>query len=160
MEGSKELSALSAGCLLILCLSSTDIHESNFKYTGRPPSTLQQSFPLPSQPCGTSVPLYICYHSYDAQPTGKPRDIWWHDLRPSNQEHIRLARHMVEAAQAYQQAQRKKVPRGILRFALSSISLDPTPPPSVVANCLTILAIDLGYSVSDITTPNDRCVQI
>ena len=49
----------------------------------------------------------------------------------------------------YQQAKHRKVPRWFLRFALHSLSLDPPPPASVVADCLSIIATDLDCDVSD-----------
>ena len=87
-------------------------------------------------------------------------------LRPSNhapstQGQVQVTRYMAEAAQVeYQQTQRRKVPRWILLFALDSLSLNPLPPTSVVADCLSIIAIDLGCDVSDTgpTTLDERCV--
>ena len=87
------------------------------------------------------------------------RNFQWDDYRPSSQEHIPFTQHMVEAAQVeYQRMERRKVPRFILRFALHSLSLEPQPPASVVADCLTIVAIDLDCDVSNIMTSNERCV--
>ena len=84
----------------------------------------------------------------------------WHDFKPSAQEHIPFAHHVVEVAQMeYDRIQHKKVPRWILRFALHSLSLDPPSPPSVVADCLTIAAIDLGCDVPKIVTLSPRCVR-
>ena len=89
------------------------------------------------------------------------RNLRWDDYRPSGQEHISLARHIVEVAQVeYQRMQRRKIPRWILRFALHSLSLDSLPPSSVIADCLTTIAIDLGCDLSNVTIPDDRCVQI
>jgi len=48
--------------------------------------------------------------------------------------------------------QRMKTPRWILRFALHSLSLDPPPPTSVTADCLSVIAIDLGCDVSNTRT--------
>ena len=78
----------------------------------------------------------------------------WKDDRPSAQEHIQLAWCIAEVAQlGYRQTQHEKVPRWTLRFALDSLSMDPPPPPSVVADCLKIIAIDLGCDISNIMTP-------
>ena len=86
---------------------------------------------------------------------------WWEDSRPSTQEQSHISGCIVAVAQAwYQQRQRGKVPRWTLRFALDSLSLDPPPPPSTVADCLKIIAIDLGCNVSNIQAPDERCVQI
>jgi hypothetical protein len=84
----------------------------------------------------------------------------WDNDGLSTQERIPLAWYMAKAAQAgYEETKQKKVPRWILRFVLESLPLDPPSPPSVVANCLKIIAIDLDCDLSDITTRNERCVQ-
>ena len=44
----------------------------------------------------------------------------------------------------YHQERRRKVPRLLLRFALHYLSQSPLPPTSVVINCLSIIATDLG----------------
>jgi hypothetical protein len=102
----------------------------------------------------------IMVHALVTQRWG-PRYIGWDDDRPSNQEHVSFARHMVEAAQAgYLQARSMEVPHWILHFVLDSLSLDPPPPVSVIADCLTITAIDLGCDVSNIVVLENRCVRI
>lgn len=70
-----------------------------------------------------------------------PRPIWHNDDRPSDKEHIPFARDIAELAQAEHQ-RALEVPEWILEFAFDSLSLDPMPPASVVANCLEIIAID------------------
>ena len=55
--------------------------------------------------------------------------------------------------------EKKKIPRWILRFALFSLSLDPSPTTSVVAHCLTIVATDLDCDISTISDLNARYVQ-
>ena len=96
-------------------------------------------------------------------------DFEWDDYRPSDQEHILFARHIVKVAQVVYQRmqldrwmrpQHWKVPCWILRFALHSLSLDPPTPAPVVADCLTVVAIDLGCDVSTIATLDERWVQI
>ena len=85
----------------------------------------------------------------------------WDDDGPSTQEHIQLARCIAEAAEmGYQRTRREKVPRWTLRFVLDSLSLDPPPPSLVVANCLRIIAVDLGCDVSTVGAPDERCVEI
>ena len=87
--------------------------------------------------------------------------IWWHKFSPSSQDHIAFAQHMVKAAQIeYQRTEHRKVSRWILRFALHSLYLDPPPSACIVADCLTIIAIDLDCDVSKITISNERWVQI
>ena len=91
-----------------------------------------------------------------------PCNYQWDDYRPSDQEFAPFARCMVGAAQEeYQQREdKKKVLRWILRFALHSLSLDPPPPPSVIADSLVIIAVDLDCDVSSIATLDERCVQV
>ena len=90
-----------------------------------------------------------------------PRHVRWHDYKPSPHDHILVAQEMLEGSQVeYQETQRRKVPRWIFRFALRSLSLNPSP--SVVTDCLLIIAIDLGCSITDttFTTSDKRCVHI
>ena len=54
----------------------------------------------------------------------------------------------------------EKVPRWILLFTASSLSLDPLPPTSVVADCPKITATDLSCGVSNIETLDERCVRV
>jgi hypothetical protein len=89
-----------------------------------------------------------------------PNPIGWENYCPSAQEFIPFAKHMVDAAQVeYDQSHNTKTPRWILRFALHSLSLDPPPPTSVVADCLKIIAIDLGCDVSNIATFDERYIR-
>jgi hypothetical protein len=91
------------------------------------------------------------------------RDGQWDVWGPSAQEGISFALGIAEIAQVkYQQAQHKKIPRWILRFALHTLSLEPLPPTSVIADCLSIIAIDLGCDVSStrFATSDERCVCI
>ena len=66
------------------------------------------------------------------------------------------------ARSEYQRTRRVKVPRLILRFALRSLSLNPPPPASVIADCLSIIAIDLGCDGLNAgnTTLDERCVYV
>ena len=85
----------------------------------------------------------------------------WGSYKPSAQECISIARDVAGAAKVgYQRTQHQKVPRCILGFTLCSLSLDPLPPTSVIADCLLIIAIDLGCDVSNIgtTASENRCV--
>lgn len=83
--------------------------------------------------------------------------------RPHAKDQILFARYMAETARlGYRQMRRRKVPRWILRFALFSLSLDPPSPPSVIADCLTIVGIDLPCDFSNAVALDldARCVQI
>ena len=66
---------------------------------------------------------------------------------------------MVQTAQeGYQQAQGRKVARLMLRCTLYFLSLCAVAPTSAIADCLTIIAIDLGCDVSNAGTLDERCV--
>ena len=56
----------------------------------------------------------------------------------------------------YQQTRPREVPRRFFRFVVDSLSMDPPPPVSVVADCLGIVAIDLGCDLSNIALSGDR----
>ena len=76
------------------------------------------------------------------------RPFRWDDYEPSTHEHTIVAHNLVEfALLGYQRMGQSKVPRWILRFVFRSLSLDPLPPTSVVADCLSIVAVDLGCDI-------------
>ena len=92
---------------------------------------------------------------------GHPRDIPWHPRTTSIQEHVPFVRSMAEAVrERYGKPQGEKVPSRILRSVLYFLSLGSISPASVVADCLTIVAIDLGCDVSDVANLDERCVEI
>jgi len=80
-------------------------------------------------------------------------DTQWDDFRSglSAQQQIKITQAVAEVAQVeYQRVQHQKVPRQILHFALCTLSLHPPALASVIANCLSIIAIDLGCDISNI----------
>ena len=111
----------------------------------------------------TGLPFYhtitIIHALMSAGESWDFRNFQWDDYGLSGQKLIPLARHMV-ARVKYQRMQRRKVPRSILRFALHSLPLDPSSPAPGFADCLTIIAIELGCDVSNLTTLDERCVII
>ena len=73
----------------------------------------------------------------------------WEDHKPTTHEHTVIAHALARLAQSeYQRREPPKVPRWILRFVFHSLSQDPLPPTPVVADCLSIVAIDLDCDVS------------
>ena len=85
----------------------------------------------------------------------------WEDYKLFNNEHTTLARALTKLAQfECQRRQHGKVPRWLLRFALHFLSQDPLPPTSVIADCLSIIAIDLDCTFPDAMAPDERCVHI
>ena len=107
------------------------------------------------------LPFYHTMINIRALVTGRRKGAFvsWIDYRPSNQELIPFARHMVEAAQEeYQQTENKKSPCWILHFALHFLSFDPPAPASVIADCLTIIAIALDHGPSSAFESDERCI--
>ena len=83
----------------------------------------------------------------------------WDNLGPSSQNHVTFAQLLAKTAQMeYRQTECRKVPRWILRFVIYLLSLDPLPAAPIIADCLTIIAIDLGCDISEIRISHERCV--
>ena len=77
--------------------------------------------------------------------------VQWDNYQPSSSDHTIVARALVNFAQlGYKESGGgAKVPRWLLRFALHSLSQVPLPPPPVISDSLSIIAIDLGCYVPD-----------
>ena len=101
-----------------------------------------------SPPFNKSPPNYVRRHLPDIQ---------WKDHKLSSAERVAL----VQLGQfEYRMGRPQEVPSWILSFAHHLLSQVPLPPDSVVADCLLIIAIDLGLTVSNTTFPNERYVYI
>ena len=90
-----------------------------------------------------------------SQDVRRPK-IQWDDYKPPAAEHavlVQLARFK------YQRKQPHKVPRWILRYGRHILSQDPLPPTSVVAGCLSIIAMDLGCAVLNAANLDERYVR-
>ena len=151
MQGSEQLATTSASCLfltfhhlLVTNPTSGIVADIRRRY--------ERIFPINTNFDGLP-PFHpvIGFHALVNQ-GWSPRNTRWADCRPSSQEHILFARHMVAVARlGHRRTQNRKVPRWTLRSALYSFSLDPPPPASIIADCLKIAAIDLGCDLLDIT---------
>jgi hypothetical protein len=76
----------------------------------------------------------------------------WKPYNPSFDELVPFAHALAQFAQFEYRGREhynRKVPRWLVRFALRFLSQDPPPPTSVVVDCLTIIATELGCDVSD-----------
>jgi len=161
IQGLEQLAAVSATCFLRTFhhLSVADPTSSNLEEVRR---RYDMVFPFETDFRG--LPFYYTMtqiHALTGQHWWYHRYVQWGDYRPSTQEHIPVARDMAEAARVgCQKTQRGKVPRWILRFALHSLSLNPLPPTSVVAHCLSIVTIDLGCDITYTGSSDERCVHI
>ena len=92
---------------------------------------------------------------------GTPGDLWQRSPIVFGQGRVSFSQRIVKAAQEkYQQTQRKKVPRWALRSACHLLSLGSVSPPSTIADCLTVIAIDIGCNVSEVKASNERCVRV
>ncbi|KAF9780473.1 hypothetical protein BJ322DRAFT_1083043 [Thelephora terrestris] len=147
MRGKELLATVSARCFL---RSFHGLHVMN-----PPPRVLadicrryKRTFPRDLDHTGLPFSSTMTMNNYLADQVCGLELIDLNAHRPFIQEHIIYAHHMVRAAQEkYRQTQGEKVPRWALRFALLSLSLCPPSPVSVVADCLAIVAIDLGCDV-------------
>jgi len=83
----------------------------------------------------------------------------WSGYKPSTCEHTIVAHNLTKVAR-FKSHQKAKVPRWILRFVFHSLSLDPLPTASIVADCLLIVAIDLDCDLRNTrtTVSDERCV--
>ena len=156
LQGSERLATVSASCLFLTFhhLLVTDPTSGVLADVRR---RYDRAFPLGTD--FNNLPPFhplIGVHALVNQPW-TPRHIRSVDFRPSSQELVAFVHNMVKIAQmGYQRTQNRKVPRWTLYFALYSLSLNPLPPTSVIFDCLTIIAIDLGCDISSITSWDDR----
>jgi hypothetical protein len=159
VQGSEQLAKVSAMCFLrtlyhlsVMDPTSTVLKDIRHRYTRifhpRTP------YGLPFQSTMSMIHV-LAYEYWD------PCHISWDWGSTSTQEWISFARGVAGIAQAkYQWTQ--KTPRRFLRFALDSLSQDSLTPTSVITDCLSIIAIDLGCDVSEtgFTTTDERSVRI
>ena len=94
--------------------------------------------------------------------TGQARKAWrvqWKDYDPSSGEYVIVASALAKLARfEYRRRGHWKVPRWLLRFAFHSLSQHPLPQTSVIVDCLSIIAIDLGCDLTNTTTQHERYV--
>ena len=168
LQGSEELAELSSLCCLstLSHLTTVDPASSVFKGVRR---QYTKVFPIATN--FGDLPSYhrfciihnIFYpsckrveHPKFYRAAFRPK-LQWRDYKLSSPEHVVL----VQLAQfEYQRKERKKVPCWILRYGHHLLSLVPLPPVSVVADCLSIIAMDLGCAVSNATSLDERYAHI
>ena len=162
VQESEELAILSATCFLraLFCHSTSPV------YAYRPAleevrQRYIQTFPHPPD-FGTLPVCYTMAIIHYRLANQRRRKLSWRDCGSTSRDHPFVAQTLAEFARPPKQRGRPKVPRWILRFALHSLSLDPLPPTSVIADCLSIVATDLGCSgiPNTGTTSDERCVCI
>ena len=166
LRGSEQLAETAATCLLGALSHSLvtnpkskilkDVHQE-FDRFFLPMVNLQS---LPFHPTISAV-----RNLFNGQ--NRPKGLSWEGVDPSAPENIPIAHILVKVAWlSYQRSglggQKKKVPRWILRFSFHCLLQHPIPPPSIITDCLLIIAIDLGCSISDgdIRNLDKRCVYL
>ena len=160
-QGLERLATVSATCLLHT-FSHLSVMDSTSAVLGDVHRRYTRIFP-PEADFHNLPFSYVCraiHHVFN--PDNYHSWFSWEDSKPSGYEHVVSACALARLALSeYQRRERhKKVPRWILRFALRSLSLDPPPPASVIVDCLSIIAIDLGCGASSTRTTisGERCV--
>jgi len=161
LQGLEQLAAVSAMCFLRTFhqLSVADPSSSVLKDVCKRYNRI-----FPPETDFDELPFYYTITKIHAlaNQSWNPRHIQWGDCTPSTQESISFTRSVVEVAQVVHRRMRhQKMPRWTLRFVFHSLSLDHTPT-SAIADCLSIIAIDLGCEVSTtgFTMLDERCVPI
>ena len=169
LEGSEEFAALSALCCLrtLSHLTTVDPASNVFKVMRRrytktfPIETDFEGFPSYHRFCMIRNVFYpsrkrVQLQDISSQNFHRPR-IQWKDYKLSNAEHVVL----VQLAQfKYQVKRRQKVSRWILRFGRHQLSQDSLPSASAIADYLSIIAMDLGRTVSTPANLDKRYVHI
>jgi len=102
----------------------------------------------------SNLPFYHTITAVHSLITGdSPDHLNWDGVDPSTPENLWLAHNFVKIAW-YQKnkdlgtGNKDQVDRWILRFSRHYLLLDPEPPLSVTADCLSIVAIELGCNIS------------
>lgn len=103
----------------------------------------------------TNLPFYhsfgVIHRLLNAGRSGQEPRHDWQDYKPSRNEHAVAAQALAELVQSEYRCQ-EKVPRWIVHFALHSLSLNRLPSNSVVVDCLSVIAVDLGCDISSART--------
>jgi len=160
MQGLEELARVSA-----LCFFSTVSHLLVMDPTPRILEDVNRQY-LKAFPAQANFHGHKSYHTVNAAhcllvQQEEHRSFSWSEFKPSPHEHTVVVHNLVMVSQfKYQGTQQGKVPCLILRFTFHSLSLDPSPSPPVIADSLSIIAIDLGCDMSETgtTTLDERYV--
>ena len=152
LKGSEQLAEMATTCVLgalsHLCIvdPASNVLEDIRQRYGKafPPMVDPRNLPF----CHTFGAVHNLFNKRN-----RPKSLDWKDADPSTPENIFLARYLVKIAWSqYRESASRKVPRWVLRFLPRCLLQDPEPPASVIADCLFIVAMDLGCDVSE----NDR----
>ena len=155
-QDSEELAAASALC----CLHALSHLTTMDPASGVLKDVYQQYTRIfPSEANFEGLPSYHCFiiiHRifYPSHKLPQWQTLQWKDYELPSNEHVALT----QLAKFEYLRKQHEVPRWILRFALHHLSHNPLPPTSIVTSCLSIIAIDLGCTVPNTATLDDRYV--
>ena len=155
-RGSEQLAEISATCFLrAFCfLLST---EPTSSVIGDVWKRYERVFPFTVDLRGLPCPIAmdVIHHLFIGH--WFRMDVCWTNYGPPIDELVTTSRALAQAARSGLCGR-----AGLVRFALRFLSHDPLPPSPIVVDCLTIVAIELGYDVSDIfrTMANEKCVYV
>ena len=160
LRGSEQLVETAATCLLgaishsLITDPASNVLEDMRQRYRRVFSPTVDLRTLPSYP--TISAIHNLFNKRD-----RPKGLDWKCIDPSTPENISLAHNLVKIAWSWYRGLEgsKKVPRWVLRFSLHYLLRDPELPMSVIADCLLIVAIDLGCDVleNDVRNLDKRC---
>ena len=157
LQGSEQLAGTAAACLLGAVSHSLVVNpKSNIL------KDIHQEFDRIFLPTINlrSLPFYPTISAVQNLFNGNdhPKGLSWEGIDPSTPGNLLLVHILVKIAWLrYRKLGlegQKKVPRWVLRFSFHCLLQDPEPPVSVIADCLLIVAIDLGCNVSDCDVRN------
>ena len=83
--------------------------------------------------------------------------IEWTGYKPTYHEHVVVARALSKLS--WSESRGGRVPPLCLSFALHYLSQDPLPSPSIIADCLLIIAIDMRCNVPNTMVSGERCAR-
>ena len=102
----------------------------------------------------------IHYGGYAENVDGKYlQKVQWEDYELSSNEHAIIACGLAVVA-GFNHRRPVEMPSWLLRFTLHSLSQSPPPSTSIIASCLSIIAIDLGCDPSNTAVLDKRCVHV
>ena len=163
IQGSEVLAEMAATCLL-RALSHTFVVHPESDILGD--AYMRYKSVFPSVDMLQSLPFEHTITAVHSLITGdSPDHLDWHGIDPSIPKNPWLVHNFVKVAwhrKKTGQGDHGKVPRWILHFSSHSLLWDPEPPVSVVVDCLSIAAIDLGCDVpqSDVMEVDKRYVRV
>ena len=149
IKGSEQLATVSALCffhtlshLLVMDPASSVVRDIRQRYAKIFPPNVDFRGHEFSHTMNATQSLFIRSGKYQ-----------WSDYEPPSEEYTLVSHAFLKLVQLkYQRTEPPQVPDWILHFALHSLSLDLLPPTAVIADCLSIIAVDLDCDVSNIAT--------